>query len=73
MPPNGLLMRFVRMVRPTLPALSVAPMSATERGAKKARKLRRSADAGRSVNVAGGTLAWIDAGEPTDSVRRNLS
>jgi hypothetical protein len=33
-PPNGLLMRFQRMVRPTLPAFSVAPTTATVPGEK---------------------------------------
>src|SRR5947209_2289661 len=33
-PPNGLVTRFQRMVRPTLPAVSVAPITATLRGAK---------------------------------------
>ena len=33
-PPNGLLIRFQRIVRPTLPGFSVAPMTATLRGAK---------------------------------------
>src|SRR5438309_10351855 len=33
-PPKGLVIRFQRMVRPTLPAVSVAPMTATVRGAK---------------------------------------
>ena len=33
-PPNGLLMRFHRMVRPTLPAFSVAPTTATVPGEK---------------------------------------
>ena len=34
-PPKGLLIRFQRIVRPTLPAVSVAPMTATVFGAKK--------------------------------------
>src|SRR5437764_554645 len=33
-PPNGLVTRFQRMVRPTLPAVSVAPITATFCGAK---------------------------------------
>ncbi len=33
-PPNGLLIRFQRIVRPTLSARSVAPMTAMLRGAK---------------------------------------
>ena len=33
-PPNGLLIRFQRTVRPTLPYFSVAPMTATVLGAK---------------------------------------
>jgi len=39
-PPNGLLTRFQRIVRPTLPAFSVAPMTATLRGAKIASRGR---------------------------------
>ena len=35
-PPKGLLMRFHRMVRPTLPSRSVAPTTATPRGRKMA-------------------------------------
>ncbi len=35
-PPKGLLMRFQSTVRPTLPGVSVAPMTATERGRKMA-------------------------------------
>ena len=35
-PPKGLLIRFHRMVRPTLPWVSVAPMTATVLGAKMA-------------------------------------
>jgi hypothetical protein len=34
-PPKGLLMRFHRIVRPTLPTFSVAPITATFCGAKK--------------------------------------
>src|SRR5512140_1903489 len=34
-PPKGLLIRFQRTVRPTLPASSVAPFMATVRGEKK--------------------------------------
>src|SRR5579871_152714 len=34
-PPNGLVTRFQRMVRPTLPGFSVAPTTATVLGAKK--------------------------------------
>src|SRR5512142_729910 len=33
-PPNGLLMRFQRIVRPTDPSFSVAPMTATDCGLK---------------------------------------
>jgi hypothetical protein len=33
-PPKGLLMRFQRIVRPTLPVASVAPTTATVFGAK---------------------------------------
>ena len=35
MPPKGLVTRFQRMVRPTVPAFSVAPMTATVLGEKK--------------------------------------
>src|SRR3954468_12913972 len=34
-PPNGLVIRFQRTVRPTLPSRSVAPTTATLRGEKK--------------------------------------
>ena len=48
-PPNGLLMRFQRTVRPTLPAFSVAPMTATDCGRKSGsrgwREARRTSDA----------------------------
>src|SRR5579863_2866000 len=35
MPPKGLEIRLCRSVRPTLPGVSVAPMTATDRGRKK--------------------------------------
>src|SRR5208283_5190334 len=41
-PPNGLLIRFQRTARPTLPCLSVAPITATVRGAKIASSGSRS-------------------------------
>src|SRR5687768_12257050 len=48
-PPNGLLIRFHSTVLPTLPFLSVAPMTATERGRKSGssgwRLERRTSDA----------------------------
>jgi hypothetical protein len=34
-PPKGLAIRLERMVRPTLPGFSVAPMRATDLGLKK--------------------------------------
>ena len=34
-PPNGVLIRFHRVVRPTLPGVSVAPITATFFGVKK--------------------------------------
>ncbi len=42
-PPKGLVTRFQRIVRPTLPAFSVAPMTATLLGAKNTSKGRPSA------------------------------
>src|SRR3990172_5385148 len=48
-PPNGLLIRFHRTVRPTLPFFSVAPMTATDRGRNSGssggRLERRTSDA----------------------------
>src|SRR5271157_3494986 len=41
-PPNGLLIRFQRTARPTLPCFSVAPITATVRGAKIASSGSRS-------------------------------
>jgi hypothetical protein len=41
-PPNGLLSKFHTMVRPTLPAFSVAPMTATLLGDMMAPSWRTS-------------------------------
>ena len=41
-PPNGLLTRFHMIVRPTLPGLSVAPITATVSGRKMASNYFRS-------------------------------
>src|SRR5215203_297560 len=41
-PPNGLLTRFHMIVRPTLPSLSVAPITATVSGRKMASNCSRS-------------------------------
>ncbi len=53
MPPKGLLIRFQRMVRPTLPVFSVAPMTATVRGEKKKSSGRCE---GRRMSWAGSVL-----------------
>src|SRR6266487_3731426 len=66
-PPKGLEIRFQRMVRPTLPCVSVAPMTATFFGAKiassgLASNLRTSAarskpeNAGVDVGIMGKLL-----------------
>jgi hypothetical protein len=47
-PPNGLPIRFQRIDLPTLPAFSVAPITATALGAKIA-----SSDLGGSERAAG--------------------
>ena len=44
MPPNGLLIRFQRTARPTLPCFSVAPITATVAGAKIASSGRAVSD-----------------------------
>ena len=53
-PPNGLLIRFQRTMRPTLPGLSVAPITATVRGAKIASSgLRRVCRTSCAVLILG--------------------
>ena len=47
-PPKGLLIRFHRMLRPTLPAFSVAPITATDFGAKNTFNALVSTPDGRS-------------------------
>src|SRR5579863_8042528 len=42
-PPKGLLIRFQSILRPTLPAFSVAPMTATDLGEKNTCKALNSA------------------------------
>ena len=59
-PPNGLLIRFHSSVRPTLLGVSVAPITATFRGAKitsSGWRSCRSTSWARSV-VAGGGRRW---------------
>ena len=51
MPPNGLLIRFHRIVRPTLPCFSVAPMTAIERRVED--RVERMASSPRTAAAAG--------------------
>src|SRR5262249_18633546 len=53
-PPNGLPIRFHRIDRPTLPAFSVAPITATARGAKIASSGERGSDRGGGIASGGG-------------------
>ena len=60
-PPNGLPIRFHRIDRPTLPAFSLAPITATALGAKMApsgpRELGRSCSSGSRDIIVGSLIA----------------
>ena len=70
-PPNGLLIRFQRMDRPTLPAFSVAPTTATARGVKIASSGSRGSSASgpaRSWDLMVGSLIEVRSPKTTQCI-----
>src|SRR5690242_18604886 len=75
-PPNGLRSRFHRIVRPTAPAFSVAPITATAFGLMKASSCRADVSLrtmfGVSVSVMSLYLEIIGCGLHADDRTRRL-
>ena len=63
-PPNGLLIRFQRIARPTLPAVSDAPMTATLRGRKIASSGCRGSTEGFGLSGLPVLLGGAEEDEP---------